>query len=388
MPIASSQELEQIIMDEISVSGIVSSGQAAYQENEQTFDNASQEVSQLSNQYMDQYGNGNSGSVETPLLTATQTSIQEGTISGVDETIEQIGLQHINQVSSNGMQSQQQATQMAFGGTVDQTILDLAKQIAKNPDDYLDTTQVVVEEQQETGTVTTQDVQDVVVKIVSNANEQGVQDIAELVGQLADGAKTSEEVVTSLENLAALQQAGQTGDVDYVVEQIGTQIALGKNINQVLVQVSTEVINNYFTHEINKDLTGAEYGESDIQQIIKDIANSAQAQEGMDIDQIIKQLSDEVANNPEGELAYSIYNLAALKASGNSYEVSYAVSQLGTQVQVGENINQALIQVSAKIVNNYFADLNNDGTIKDDEKEIQNLILKIATSTAIASEEA
>lgn len=44
MPIASSQELEQIIMDEISVSGIVSSGQAAYQENEQTFDNASQEV--------------------------------------------------------------------------------------------------------------------------------------------------------------------------------------------------------------------------------------------------------------------------------------------------------------------------------------------------------
>ena len=67
---------------------------------------------------------------------------------------------------------------------------------------------------------------------------------------------------------------------------------------------------------------------------------------------------------------------------------SYAVSQLGTQVQVGENINQALIQVSAKIVNNYFADLNNDGTIKDDEKEIQNLILKIATSTAIASEEA
>ena len=67
MPIASSQELEQIIMDEISGSGIVSSGQAAYQENEQTFDNASQEVSQLSNQYMDQYGNGNSGSVETPL---------------------------------------------------------------------------------------------------------------------------------------------------------------------------------------------------------------------------------------------------------------------------------------------------------------------------------
>lgn len=67
MPIASSQELEQIIMDENSVSGIVSSGQAAYQENEQTFDNASQEVSQLSNQYMDQYGNGNSGSVETPL---------------------------------------------------------------------------------------------------------------------------------------------------------------------------------------------------------------------------------------------------------------------------------------------------------------------------------
>jgi hypothetical protein len=324
-----------------------------------------------------------------PYLTSTQTSMQEATSLGMDQTVEQIGLQSSNQEYDGDMQSNQQATQMGFGGTVDQTIIDLAKQVAENPDNYLSASEVQGETIEESNEVTTQDVQQVIVKIVSNADEQGVEDIAELVGQLAEGAQTSEEVAISLQNLASLQKAGETVDVDYAVEHIGTQIAMGKNINQVLVQVSTEVINNYFTDEINKDLSGeAKYDDSDIERIIKDIANSAQGQEGLDVDKIIQQLTDEVANNPEGDLAYSIYNLAALKASGNSYEVSYAVSQVGTQVQVGENINQALIQVSAKVVNNYFADLDNDGTIADKEKEIQSIIIKIATSAATASDEA
>jgi hypothetical protein len=305
--------------------------------------------------------------------------------------VEQIGLQNIDQEYDGDMQSNQQATQMGFGGTVDQSISDLAKQVAENPDDYFSATGIQADNTVEKSSdLTTQDVQLVIVKIVSNADEQGVEDIAELVGQLAEGAQTSEEVAISLQNLASLQKAGETLDVDYAVEQIGTQIAMGKNINQVLVQVSTEVINNYFTDEINKDLYSGEakYDDSDIEQIIKDIANSAKGQEGMDIDKIIQQLTDELANNPEGDLAYSIYNLAALKASGNSFEVSYAVSQVGTQVQIGENINQALIQVSAKVVNNYFADLDNDGKIADNEKEIQSIILKIATSAATASDEA
>ena len=58
----------------------------------------------------------------------------------------------------------------------------------------------------------------------------------------------------SLGNLAGFYGSGNKDQVNQAVKQIGTQIASGNNINQVLVQVSNQVTNNYFKNKIKIDI--------------------------------------------------------------------------------------------------------------------------------------
>ena len=92
---------------------------------------------------------------------------------------------------------------------------------------------------------------------------------------------------------------------------------------------------------------------SDVQQIISQIAKQS-ASGGGDVNQIINQISTQIANNPKSDFAKSLGNLAGLYGSGNKDQVNQAVKQIGTQIAVGNNINQVIIQVSNQITNNYF----------------------------------
>ena len=48
--------------------------------------------------------------------------------------------------------------------------------------------------------------------------------------------------------------SGNNDKVNQAIQQIGSQIAVGNNINQVLIQVSNQITNNYFNNKIKIDI--------------------------------------------------------------------------------------------------------------------------------------
>ena len=60
--------------------------------------------------------------------------------------------------------------------------------------------------------------------------------------------------------------------------------------------------------------------------------------------QIVDQISEQIANSPKSDLAKSLGNLAGLYGSGNKDHVNQAIQQIGTQIAIGDNINQNTIQ--------------------------------------------
>ena len=90
---------------------------------------------------------------------------------------------------------------------------------------------------------------------------------------------------------------------------------------------------------------------SNIQNVINTIALSS-AQSGGDAKQAAGQISKEIAADPKGEVAKAIQSLAGEYSKGNSDEINIAAKQIGTLIAKGNNIQQTLVQVTNKVVNN------------------------------------
>jgi hypothetical protein len=90
---------------------------------------------------------------------------------------------------------------------------------------------------------------------------------------------------------------------------------------------------------------------TNIQNVINNIAISA-AKNGANSQNIAQQISKEVIANPKGQVANSIKQLANEFVRGNPDEVNIAANQIGNLIAKGNNIQQTLVQVTNKVVNN------------------------------------
>ena len=90
---------------------------------------------------------------------------------------------------------------------------------------------------------------------------------------------------------------------------------------------------------------------SNIQNVINNIV-SGSVQGGGNAKQIASQVSKEITANPKGPVAKALQTLAGEYSKGNSDEVNIAAKQIGTLLAKGNNIQQTLVQVTNKVVNN------------------------------------
>jgi hypothetical protein len=112
---------------------------------------------------------------------------------------------------------------------------------------------------------------------------------------------------------------------------------------------------------------------TNIQNVINNIAISA-AKNGANSQSIAQQISKEVIANPKGQVANSIKQLANEFVRGNPDEVNIAANQIGSLIAKGNNIQQTLIQVTNKVVNNIK-------NIKATENNFNEVIIRPALTT-------
>ena len=174
------------------------------------------------------------------------------------------------------------------------------------------------------------------------------------------------------------QAASQIGvDKDITQQNIGQQTeqqeAFSSDIEQKISQTATQIAKSSEDHG-SKD-------SSDVQQVIKQIATQASTDNDDDVNQIVDQISKQIANSPKSDLAKSLGNLAGLYGSGNKDQVDQAIQQIGTQIAIGDNINQNTIQNIVKkayqVTNNYFKNKIKVNIDDDDDNDDVKVIKKV-----------
>ena len=179
-----------------------------------------------------------------------------------------------------------------------------------------------------------------------------------------------------------IQQLGQTAsqigvDKDITQQNIGPQIeqqeAFSSDVEQKVSQTATQIAKSA-EDQGSKD-------SSDVQQVIKQIATRASTDHDDDVNQIVDQISEQIANSPKSDLAKSLGNLAGLYGSGNKDQVDQAIQQIGTQIAIGDNINQNTIQNIVKkayqVTNNYFKNKIKVNIDDDDDNDDVKVIKKV-----------
>ena len=129
-------------------------------------------------------------------------------------------------------------------------------------------------------------------------------------------------------NVISQSQQGVTPDVD---EKLETIAAATLGITNATVGLENEQMTN-------------------VQQVINNIAIGGS--QGGDINVIVNQISQLVANNPNSPTAIAIKKLAQLYSNGDIDEIDTATQQIGTQIAQGNDIEQTLIQITNNIENN------------------------------------
>src|SRR5919112_2061870 len=187
---------------------------------------------------------------------------------------------------------------------------------------------------------------------VEGSTEQEVVEAAEQEATDVEGS-TEQEVVEAAEqeatNATNADQAGGEEHITQAIEQEAIQQAAGVDAVQQIEQVATQIANS--STEAQETGDTEEAGASTIEQIIEQIALQT-GQVGGNVDQIIIQIAQQVASNPNGPVAQAIQQLAQLYAGGNTGEVLQATTQIGTQIAQGQNIQQTLVQISNQVINN------------------------------------
>ena len=139
---------------------------------------------------------------------------------------------------------------------------------------------------------------------------------------------TSELAFEDDGDVISQSQQGVTSDIDQRLETVAAA-TLG------LTNVTAGVENEQMTN---------------VQQVINNIAIAGS--QGGDLNVIVNQISQLVANNPNSPAAIAIKKLAQVYSNGDIDEIDIATQQIGTQIAQGNDIEQTLIQITNNIENN------------------------------------
>ena len=260
------------------------------------------------------------------LLAATLGSFLPISNAQVEQEVVEEAEQEVTNATDTEQEIDQAAEQEATDveGTTEQEVVEAAEQEVTNATDT--------------------DVDQAAAAAGGEEEEQIVQAIEEGALEQAGGEA---QIVQAIEE-GALEQAGGE-DITQAIEQEAIQQAAGVDAVQQIEQVATQIANS--TTEAQQTGDVEEAGASTIEQIIEQIALQT-GQVGGNVDQIIIQIAQQVASNPNGPVAQAIQQLAQLYAGGNTGEVLQATTQIGTQIAQGQNIQQTLVQVSNQVINN------------------------------------
>ena len=139
---------------------------------------------------------------------------------------------------------------------------------------------------------------------------------------------TSELAFEDDGDVISQSQQGITSDID---QRLETVAAATLGITNVTAEAENEQMTN-------------------VQQIINNIAIAGS--KGGDLNVIVNQISQLVANNPNSPAAIAIKKLAQEYSNGDIDEIDIATQQIGTQIAQGNDIEQTLIQITNNIENN------------------------------------
>jgi len=216
-----------------------------------------------------------------------------------------------------GQEAQQQAKQEAAGTGATQQVEQKAKQLGIG----VDVAQQLAQETSQIG-----------------IGENVAQQVEQKAKQLGIGVDVAQQLAQETSQIGI-------GDVKQDTGQLAEQQAFGADLEQKISQTATQIAQS------TEDLGNEE--PSDLQQTIRQIATQS-ASGGADVNQIINQISTQIANNPKSDLAISLGNLAGLYGSGNYDGYNKAVKQIGTQIAIGNDITQTIIQTGDITIKNYF----------------------------------
>jgi hypothetical protein len=150
-------------------------------------------------------------------------------------------------------EQQQAERQQTFDEDIEQKISQTASQITQSVDDL--------------GSEESSDVQQVIKQIAGQASTDrgNVNQIINQISTQIDNNPKS-DLAKSLDNLAGLYGSGNRDQVNQAIQQIGTQTAIGNNINQDIiqniVQKAYQVTNNYFKNKIKVDIDDDRYNDN------------------------------------------------------------------------------------------------------------------------------
>ena len=194
--------------------------QAAEQEATDVEGSTEQEIDQAAEQEVTNATNADQAGGEEQIVQA----IEEG-------ALEQAGGEDITQAL------EQEAIQQAAGADAVQQIEQVATQIASSSTEAQETGDT-----EEAGASTIEQIIEQIALQTGQVGGNVDQTIIQIAQQVASDPKGS--VAQAIQQLAQQYAGGNTDEVRQATTQIGTQIAQGQNIQQTLVQISNQVINN------------------------------------------------------------------------------------------------------------------------------------------------
>src|SRR5215217_6003536 len=168
----------------------------------------------------------------TNATNADQAGGEEQIVQAIEQgALEQAGGEEITQAI------EQEAIQQAAGVDAIQQIEQVATQIANSSTEAQETGDT-----EEAGASTIEQIIEQIALQTGQVGGNVDQTITQIAQQVASNPKGP--VAQAIQQLSQQYAGGNTDEVSQAAAQIGTQIAQGQNIQQTLVQISNQVINN------------------------------------------------------------------------------------------------------------------------------------------------
>ena len=205
-------------------------------------------------------------------------------------------------------------------------------------------------------------VQQVINNIAFGGSQSGgdVNVIVNQISQLVDGNPNS-PVAVAIKTLAQEYSNGNTDEIDIATQQIGTQIAQGKNIEQTLVQVTNNVVNNIENVKVSIDnfdkiIVHPETLDVDKKIITETITVIKKSKTTVDVPRIHIKFDDDEKN----------LVLRVLNTNDAKYEMPFSKTKGGFGLDV-EEFRVKVIGGKGKIQAASMAEMLGDGKVGDKE---------------------